>query len=170
MPRHGGTTKGFKRTSTLIEQRVRSASSSRGFAESRLLTHWHDIVGADLAALARPVDVSYGRGGMGATLTVLTTGPQAPFLEMQKEALRTRVNAAYGYNAIKRVRITQTAPVGFESGAVDFARARPAAAAPPPSPETRAKASAARSSVADSGLADALERLALNVLSNPKAR
>ena len=35
----------------------------------------------------------YGKGGMGATLTLLTTGPMAPMVEMQKERLRERVNA-----------------------------------------------------------------------------
>ena len=43
---------------------------------------------------------------MGATLTLLTTGANAPMLEMQKEKLRQKVNAVYGYNAISRVRIT----------------------------------------------------------------
>ena len=114
------TTKGFKRTATLLSDRIRSASESKGFAQSKLLTHWAEIAGADVASIARPVEVSYGRGGMGATLTLLTTGAQAPMLEMQKEQLRAKVNAIYGYNAISRVRITQTAATGFAEGPSRF--------------------------------------------------
>ena len=81
-----GTTYGFARTSSLLQARIRKASESRGFAVSRLLTHWAEIVGADLAAMARPVDVKYGRQGIGATLRVLTTGPQAPLPPPQSDA------------------------------------------------------------------------------------
>ncbi len=171
MPRHTGTTFGFKRTSALLEKRVRAASSTRGFAESRLLTHWHDLVGEDIAAMARPVDVSYSRGGMGATLTVLTTGAQAAMLDMQREALRARVNAVYGYNAIARIRITQTAPTGFSDGRASFDRSgAPERRAPSPSASARAQAAQDRAGVSDPGLADALERLALNVYSKPTPR
>ena len=103
------STKGFKRTDSLLSAKIRQASETRGFAQSRLLTQWAEIVGQDVAAISRPVEVSYGRGGMGATLTLLTTGANAPMLEMQKEQLRAKVNAIYGFNAIARVRVTQTA-------------------------------------------------------------
>ena len=42
---------------------------------------------------------------------------------MQKEQIREKVNACYGYRAISRVRITQTAPTGFAEGRVAFAHA-----------------------------------------------
>ncbi|MBT8476137.1 MAG: DUF721 domain-containing protein, partial [Alphaproteobacteria bacterium] len=85
--------KGFRRTSSLLGKQIREAGESRGFAVSRLLTHWAEVAGPEIAAIARPVEVSYGRAGIGATLTVLTSGAQAPMLEMQKETLRERVNA-----------------------------------------------------------------------------
>jgi len=114
----------FKRTATILQSRIREVSEGRGFAQSRVLTHWLEIVGADIAEITRPVEVSYGRDGMGATLSILTTGAHALMIEMQKEAIRAKVNAVYGYNAIARVRITQTAPVGFSDGQVEF-RAKP---------------------------------------------
>lgn len=162
------STRGFKRTSQLLKSRIRRASESRGFAQSRLLTQWEEIVGPDIAGIARPVDVSYGRQGFGATLTVLTTGAQAPMLEMQKEKLRERVNAVYGYNAISRVRLTQTAPTGFAEGQVSFEhRPKPI---PPAQPDPTVQADAARlaASVTDSSLRDALEALGQNVLSKSK--
>ncbi|WP_375254607.1 DUF721 domain-containing protein [Yoonia sp.] len=122
-PRPSSTTRGFSRAATLMQPRIRKASEDRGFAVTRLLTHWTEVVGEATARIATPVNVSYGKGGMGATLTLLTTGAQAPMLEMQKEQIREKVNACYGYRAISRVRVTQTAPTGFSDGRVEFAPA-----------------------------------------------
>ncbi|WP_238368071.1 DUF721 domain-containing protein [Mesobacterium pallidum] len=162
-PKRRTTTYGFAKTDSLLQAQIRKAGETRGFAVSRLLTHWPEVVGEDLAAMARPVEVSYGRGGFGATLVVLTTGPMAPMLEMQKDQLRARVNAAYGYNAIARVRITQTAPVGFAEGQVSFAHRRADDTPPPPPPEVVAAAAETAEGVADEGLRRALETLARNV-------
>jgi len=162
-----GTTRGFKRTGALLGDRVRKAGESRGFAVSRVLTQWAEIVGSDIAAIARPVEVGYGRGGFGATLTVLTTGAQAPMLDMQKDRLREKVNAVYGYNAISRIRITQTAATGFAEGQAVFA---PAAAPEPPLPdaEIQRAASDVAKGAHDPTFRAALERLAQNVLSKSK--
>lgn len=164
------TTYGFKRTSALLQSSVRRASESRGFAQSRLLTHWAEVAGAEIAAIARPVEVSYARQGMGATLSLLTTGAQAPMLEMQKEKLREKVNAVYGYNAIARIRITQTAATGFAEGQVDFEHRKTAqpAAAPAPTPETTRTAADLTAPVADDDLRDALDALARNVLTRSR--
>lgn len=112
--------KGFARASVLLSSRIRQAGESRGFAVTRLLTHWEEIVGVDLSRSTRPVKIGYGRDGFGATLTVLTTGAFAPLVGAQVEKIKARVNACYGYSAISKVRITQTAPTGFAEGQVDF--------------------------------------------------
>ncbi len=167
MPPRRTTTRGFKRTATLLNDQIRRAGESRGFAVSRLLTHWAEIVGQDIASIARPVNVGYGKGGFGATLTVLTTGPQAPMLEMQKEQLRGKVNAVYGYNAISRIRITQTAPTGFAEGQASFEH-RPKQVKPNIPPEITAEADRTARDVHDNDLRAALERLGRNVLSKQK--
>ena len=158
--------RGFARAAKLVESRVRDAGASRGFAVTRLLTHWGEIVGEDIAAMARPVAVRYGREGLGATLTVLTTGAQAPMLEMQKQVIRDRVNACYGYNAIARIHLTQTAPVGFAEGQAEFQHARKKPA--PPDPEKQARAAAMVNDVGDDGLRAALEALGANILARKK--
>jgi hypothetical protein len=155
--------KGPRRLSKLIEGDVRRLSGTRGFSETRLLLHWAEIAGAGIAAICRPVKVGYGRGGVAATLTLLTTGAHAPILQMQLPALRDRVNACYGYAAIGRIAVTQTAPSGFAEGQAEFApppRSRPVSA-----PETCQAARETTEGVADDGLRLALERLATNVLS-----
>ena len=156
--------KGFEPAARLVGERVRQAGESRGFAVSRLLTHWADVVGPEIAALARPVKMSYGRGGLGATLTLLSSGPNAPLVQMHLPRIREKVNACYGYNAVSRITVTQTAAQGFAEPATPFAHA-PRPAEPPP--EIRAAASRAAEGVADAGLRSALEALAQNVLSRP---
>ena len=165
-PRYKGSTFGFSRASGLMQTRIRKASEARGFAVTRLLTHWAEIVGDQTAQIATPVKVSYGKGGMGATLSVLTTGAQAPMLEMQKDQIRDKVNACYGYRAISRVRITQTAPVGFSEGRVAFEPA--AKQRPEPAPAVKAEADKMSDDVTSPELRAALAALGANVLSKHK--
>ena len=157
--------KGFRRAAALVERSVRVAGESRGFAVSRLLTHWTEVAGAALAAHSRPVKISYGKGGFGGTLTLLTTGAHAPVLEMQKEALRARVNACYGYQAIARIAITQTAPSGFAEDAAPFSPAKEPETRGDPTPAERARASHLAEDVGDQDLREALETLGGHILS-----
>ena len=152
-----------RRVSALVEGDVRRLGERRGFSETRLLTHWAEIVGAEAAAMSRPVKVSFPRGGFGATLTLLTTGAQAPMLQMMLPRLKERVNACYGYSAISRIDVTQTAPTGFEEGQVAFA-ARPRAPKEPP-PEAIERARPLTEGVGDEGLRRSLERLGANIIS-----
>lgn len=160
--------RGFEATGGLLKDQIRNVGESRGFAVARLLTHWAEIAGEDMARITRPVKVGYGREGMGATLTLLTTGAVAPMVEMQKEKLRERVNAAYGYAAISRITLTQTAQSGFAEGQAQFAPAPKAAVAV--DPEVQAKAHATAAEVHDPSLRAALEAMAQNILTrrNPK--
>ncbi|MEM6309177.1 MAG: DciA family protein [Pseudomonadota bacterium] len=160
----GRSRKGFTRASTFLRGRIRDASGARGFAQSKLLTHWDEIAGEEIAKISRPVEVTYSKGGFGAVLVLLTTGAHAPVLDMEKEKLRARVNTVYGYNAIGRIRITQTAPTGFAEGQVAFA---PAPKKQPVGPSSH-DVSAARNDVGqveDSALRDALILLGANIKS-----
>ena len=158
--------RGFEQTSGLLKERIRAAGETRGFAVTRLLTHWAEIVGPEIAPLAVPVKVGYGRSGLGATLTLLTTGARAPMVEMQKDKIRDKVNACYGYSAISRVHVTQTAPTGFAEGQVAFQAApKPT---PPPDPVITALASDLAEGVSDPGLRQALESLSKNFLTRSK--
>lgn len=156
--------RGFESASTLLARRIRALGEARGFAVSRLLTHWAEVVGEDIAAMALPVKVSYPRDGMGATLTLLTTGASAPLVQMQAPRIREKVNACYGYNAIARISVTQTAPTGFAEGQVAF-RPAPRPSPTAPDPERIAAARALSQDVADATLRGALEALGEKVLS-----
>ncbi|MEM7640992.1 MAG: DciA family protein [Pseudomonadota bacterium] len=158
--------KGSRRLSALVEGDIRRLSGTRGFSETRLLTHWAEIAGADVAAICRPVKVGYNKSGVGAVLTLLTTGAHAPMLQMQLPKIREKVNACYGYNAIARIAVTQTAPTGFAEGQADF-KARPQSR-PVAAPETCKAATETTKHIEDEGLRLALERLATNVLTKDK--
>jgi hypothetical protein len=151
--------RGPERAGALLATRIRAAGESRGFAVSRLLTHWTEIAGEEIARVTEPVEVTYGKG-FGATLTLLVSGAHAPMIEMQKERLREKVNACYGYNAISRIRLTQTARSGFAEPQAAFAHPTPA-----PSPEVAEAAHRTVDGVADDSLRAALEALGRNILS-----
>lgn len=159
--------RGFETASKLMGGQIRKAGEARGFAVSRVLTHWAEIAGEDIAAMCRPIKISYGKGGLGANLTLLTTGAAGPMLQMQLPALREKVNACYGYNAIARITLTQTAPMGFAEGQAEFTPAK-AAAKPAIAPEIQQDAAATAAGVHDDSLRTALERLACNVLTKAK--
>ena len=149
--------RGFRAAASLVEGRVRKAGEAKGFAVMRLLTHWPEIVGVELAGLARPAKVSYGRG-FGATLTLLCSGPAAPMVQMQAPRIVERVNACYGYAAISRVKVTQTAPEGFAETQAPYR------APPRVDPTVERRAEEAARDVADPELRSALQALARNVL------
>lgn len=156
--------RGFRPAATVLAARVQKAAEGRGFAVARLLTHWPQIAGPELAAVTQPVRIAHARSGLGATLTLLTSGPMAPMVEMQLPALRERVNACYGYNAVQRITLTQTAAQGFAEGRAMFDHA-PKAPAPLPDPAIGAEARRIAAQFTDPTLAQAMARLTLNVKS-----
>ena len=150
--------RGFRSAATLVERRVRDAGQSRGFAVMRLLTHWPEIVGEELARMSRPGKVSHGKG-FGATLTLICQGAAAPLVQMQASRIVDKVNACYGYSAISHVRVVQTAAEGFAEPRAEYR------AAPRRDPAVEAEADDAAADVADPELREALRMLARNVLS-----
>jgi hypothetical protein len=148
--------RGFRSAASLVERRIRDAGQTRGFLVTRLITHWAEIVGDDLARLARPANVSHRRG-IGGTLSLLCSGSAAPMVQMQIPRIIEKVNACYGYAAISHVRVTQTAPEGFAEPAVAFR------ADPPAAPRPDVEAPGAAEGVLDPELREALQTLAANV-------
>lgn len=160
--------RGFEAAGRLLRERVRRTGETRGFALSRLLTHWAEIVGAEIATSAQPVKISYGRDGFGGTLTLLVPGARAPLVQMQVPHIKEKVNAAYGYNAIRDIHLTQTAAMGFAEGQTPFTPKPPAATAVEPAVQQAAEALSR--DVGDETLRAALEALGEKVLSRVRPR
>lgn len=173
MARRKTTTYGFTQTGGLLKGDIRRASESRGFAQSRVLTHWEEIAGADIAAISRPVEIKYNararydlsRNKKGATLVLLTNGANAQLVQMRKQEICDRINASYGYGAISDIRITQTASSGFADGRVSFDHAPKKTTPAVPSPAQKEQAHRVTSDVGDPGLRAALEQLGANIIS-----
>ena len=159
--------RGFEAAASLVRGSVRSAGESRGFALSRLLTQWAEVVGEDVAAQAVPVKIGYGKGGLGATLTLLVSGAAAPLVQMRLPQIREKVNGVYGYNAISRIHLTQTSATGFAEGQTPFAPKRQAEPQAP-DPEAQKLANALSRDAQDETLRAALEALGEKVLSRPR--
>lgn len=160
--------RGFEPAAGLLREPIRKVGESRGFALSRLLTHWAEIVGDDTAALCRPVKVSYAQGGFGATLTVLAQGAAAPLVQMQLPRLIERVNACYGYAAIARIQVTQTSAHGMAEAQAPFETGNIVRPSPQALARARNVVGGLTEGVVDNGLKSALERLAENVLTRQK--
>ena len=158
--------RGFTHTAALVETRVQKTGSARGFAQMRLLTHWEEIVGVEIASIARPIKVSYARQGIGAKLTLLARAARAPELQMQIPRIKERVNASYGYSAISDIRITQAGSAeGFSEPPTTFNHDQP----PPALPDEKiAQLQADLAGIRDPHLKAPLESLGKNILLTSK--
>jgi len=165
----------FEAAGALVGQTIRKAGEARGFAVARVLTDWAELAGPELARLCRPLRISYGRKGLGATLILEAPGAAAPLVQMRLDGLRARINAVYGYAAIARIQVQQgglgvlqglaEAPAPFVGAQLAGGNlAQPSAAA---LGRARAVVGALTEDVADEGLRAALDRLAMNVLGRP---
>ena len=160
--------RGFRQAGGLIATRVKRAGEKHGFAETRLLTEWESVVGPEIAAKAEPIKVTYARGGFGATLVLGCKGAVAPEVEMLSPVIRERVNACYGYNAISRIRISQTRGYGFAEAQADYAA--PQAPGPQLDPSERAALTDRTAGIADPALRAALRDLGTSIETAAKSR
>ncbi|MCF6272725.1 MAG: DciA family protein [Rhodobacteraceae bacterium] len=158
--------RGFTHAAALVETRIQKTGGARGFAQMRLLTHWNEIAGAEIARISRPLKISYARQGLGARLTLLAKPAHAPELQMQLPRLKERVNASYGYRAIADIRITQSGDhAGFAEPQHAFKHDQPA----PELPAKQAKALAGQvADVEDQKLRALLESLGKNIMLTSK--
>lgn len=162
--------RGFRQAGGLVARDVVRASQGRGFAVTRLLTQWREVAGPAVADVALPLRVSYASGGLGATLTLLVRGADAPVVQAQVPQIIERVNACYGYAAISRIVLTQTAPDGFAEGRTPFEPPPHPGPAPEIPADAKRAASATVAPVRDESLRRALEALGANVLSRDATR
>lgn len=157
--------RGFARTGGILQGPIRKATEKRGFVETRLLTHWAEIVGQAMAAITKPVKVGYGQQGLGATLTILTNGANAPMVQAELPKLQDRVNACYGYAAIARIRITQTSATGFAETQQSFSGQPQKSAV---TPEQIEQVAQSVQDLQDDTLRHALETLGQNIVTRTK--
>ena len=94
----------------MIEPMVAPSANERGFAISRLISHWHDIVG-DTAAWCRPADIHFPRGSRNnGTLKLQIASGRGPQAQAMSAQIIDQVNAAFGYQAVGRITLVQNLP------------------------------------------------------------
>lgn len=136
--------------SRLTDRLTRAALGKRGFTDAALIARWPEIVGADLAAFACPMQVKYPRGrNDSATLLLrVSSSAAAAMLQMKTPQIVARVNQFFGYAAVARLEASH-GPLP----------PRPAPPAPEPDPVPSAAVEAATAHVASEDLRNALRKL-----------
>lgn len=98
----------MRRLSTMIEPMVAPSARERGFAISRIISHWHDTVG-DLSDWCRPTNIQFPRGSRNnGTLKLQIASGRGPQAQAMTQQIIDAVNASFGYRAIVRITIVQS--------------------------------------------------------------
>lgn len=79
----------------------------------RLVTHWPEIVGADLADYAQPVKIRYrkvpGSKRPEASLDIAATTAEATLLHYRKDLILERINQIFGERLVSSIRFVPVA-------------------------------------------------------------
>ena len=147
-----------KPLSQIVGKTIADAFARQGFASTGLVTHWPEIVGAEIADHAEPMRMVWPRrvhedDPDPATLVLRVEGPVALEIQHLSAVIIEKVNRFFGWRAVGRIQIRQ-APLMRRD------KKKPP---PAPDPEVVARFAAGMSDVADDGLRDALARLAAAV-------
>lgn len=147
-----------KLLSQLAGKTIADALAKQGFAQTGLVTHWAEIVGADVADHAEPMRMIWPRrvhedDPDPATLVLRVEGPVALEIQFMSAQIMERVNRFFGWRAVGRIQIRQ-APLVRRN-----AKKKPRG----PDPAKVAQLAAGMVDVTDDGLRDALARLGASI-------
>ena len=96
----------------LVGPALADAFARHGFAATELVTHWEDIVGAEIAAHAEPMRMTWPRESdpddpEPATLVLRCEGPAAIEVQHLAGVIIERVNRFFGWHAVGRIALRQ---------------------------------------------------------------
>ncbi len=142
--------KGLLTIARLTGRLARTALGKRGFNDAAIIARWPEIVGADLATFACPLQIKYPRGRNDAATLVLrvSSSAAAAMLQLKTPQIVARVNGFFGYAAVSRLEASH-GPLPQ----------RPPKAKPTPDPAPDAVVEAATANVASEDLRNALRKL-----------
>lgn len=128
----------------------------RGLAAVAALADWPAIVGPELAARCRPIDLRFPRGEKGGVLELWASAATALELQHSAPVLIERINGFLGFRAVSRILIRQRP---LASMAIAEPVPQPAS-----SPDVEAAIAAATASLAHEELRAALAALGRRLL------
>jgi hypothetical protein len=138
--------------------------AARGLGEASLVTHWPEIVGADIARFARPMQLQWPPRGpkrdpdarlSPATLVLRIDGAFALEAQHASAAIVARVNAHLGWRCVEKLAFRQGPLTPLE---------RPRKRIAPPSAQAVAKAREFGVGIVDDDLREAMARLGARVI------
>jgi len=91
---------------------VADAFARQGFTSCEIVTHWDDIVGPEIAAVAEPIRMQWVRSrdpdeAPPATLVLRVEGPAALEIQHMSGVILERVNRYLGWQAVDRLALRQ---------------------------------------------------------------
>jgi hypothetical protein len=143
-----------KSLSQLAGKTIADLLAKQGFASTGVVTHWPDIVGAEIADHAEPMRMIWPRrvhedDPEPATLVLRVEGPVALEIQHLSGVIIEKVNRFFGWRAVGRIQIRQ-APL---------ARRKAKAPSKALDPAVVARLAAGMTDIADEDLRGALARL-----------
>ena len=114
-----------------------AALQRAGFLDATLVLRWREIVGADIARIAKPLRLTDGPEG--AVLTLKCDAGAAVFLQHQTRDLLERLRTYLGHSPITRLRLV-SGELERQEGPPDHPEAGATSPAEPPSPQTLSQA------------------------------
>jgi hypothetical protein len=96
----------------LVAVCVADVFARQGFTSCEIVTHWDDIVGSEIAALAEPIRMQWVRSrdpdeSPPATLVLRVEGPAALEIQHMSGVIVERVNRYLGWQAVGRLALRQ---------------------------------------------------------------
>jgi len=96
----------------LVSVCVADVFRRQGFTSCEIVTHWDDIVGSEIAALAEPIRMQRVRSrdpdeAPPATLVLRVEGPAALEIQHMSGVILERVNRYLGWQAVDRLALRQ---------------------------------------------------------------
>ena len=96
----------------LVGPALTAAFKRHGFASTEIVTHWEDIVGAEIAAHCEPIKITWPRQTDAeepapAALVLRCEGPAAIEIQHQTHLIIARINQFLGWRAIDDIKIRQ---------------------------------------------------------------
>jgi hypothetical protein len=99
----------MRRLNTLTDKLIHPALRRRGISMSRIVTEWKKIAG-DASDWSEPAMIRFPEGeSRNGTLTVSIRSGRGPEMQMLTPDIIEGCNAVFGYAAISRITISQTA-------------------------------------------------------------
>jgi len=140
--------------SELAGKTIADALARQGFASTGIVTHWAEIVGAEIADHAEPMRMAWPRrvhedAPEPATLMLRVEGPVALEIQHMSGVIIEKVNRFFGWRAVGRIQIRQ-APLMRRDQKVLPAK---------PDPTVVARLAAGMTDIKDEDLRGALARL-----------